>query len=185
MKEKYIILIGSVLLIGIVFYLLSTNMIADKLDTISRIDRVIRRDQERLNSAKVMDEQLRQVSRVIENTLTDSRIFTADEINAMVRKFAELADKHEIAVYSSMPRAVHSSGHLIEHQFTMDIMATYVQLGRFLSEIEAMDYIIRLNTIDTKPIRGEDAGLMVDDEKVTQYRVILDLSAYKILKEEA
>lgn len=185
MREKYIILIAAVLLIGILFFLTATNMVNNKLDAISRGDRVIRREQEMLNSAKVMDEQLSQVSRVIDNSLTDSAAFTADQINWFVRKFAELADKHEIAVFSSMPRPVHTGSNLVEHQFTMDIMCTYVKLGRFLTEIEAMDHIIRLNTIDTKPIRGEDSGLEVDGDRVTQYRVILELSALKIIREEA
>lgn len=183
MKEKYIILIGSILVIGIIFFLTSTNMINDKLDRIQRIDRVIRRDQERLNSAKVMDEQLSQVSRVIDNVLTEERLFTAEEINYFVRYFAELADKHKIAVHNSMPRSVHSTGSLVEHQFTMELMCTYVQLGRFLTEIEGMDHIIKVNTIDANPIRREEGGFEFEGDVQTQYRVILDLSAFKIIKE--
>ncbi len=183
MKEKYIILIGSVLVIGIIFFLTSTNMINDSLDRIQRIDRVIRRDQERLNSAKVMDEQLSQVSRVIDNVLTEETVFSADEINSFVRQFAELADRHKIAVFNSMPRAAHSTGSLVEHQFTMELMCTYVQLGRFLTEIEGMDHIIKVNTIDTNPIRRDDGGFEFEGEIQTQYRVIIELSAFKIVKE--
>ncbi len=185
MKEKYLLLLGLVAVVAVTFFYTSSNMINAQLDDIAGIDRVIRREQERLNSARVMDEELRQVSSVIDNTLIDEerRSFTAEEINSFVRTLAELADRHKIAVYSSAPRAVHAPGNLIEHQFSLDIMCTYVQLGRFLTEIEAMDHIIKVNTIDTNPVRGEGVGYQENDEIQTQYRVILELSAFKIIKE--
>jgi len=187
MKEKYLIFLGIIAVVAVIFFYTANNMISSKLETISRIDRAIRKDQERLNSAKVMDEQLSQVSKVIENTLLNEqrRTFTAPEINTFVRTFAELADKHKIAVYSSLPRPVYSSTNLVEHQFTMDIMCTYVQLGRFLTEIEAMDHIIKVNTIDTKPVSGEGVSLEdnIESDVQTQYRVIIELSAFKIIKE--
>lgn len=185
MKEKYLIFLGVIAVVAVIFFYTSSNMIGATMNDIERIDRVIRRDQERLNSAKVMDEQLAQVSRVIDNTLVDPQVreFSATEINSFVRRLAELADKHKIAVYSSRPRSVHAPGNLLEHQFTMDIMCTYVQLGRFLTELEALDNIVRVNTIDTNPVRDDDAGFEEEGEVHTQYRVILELSAFKIIKE--
>ncbi len=185
MKEKYLIFIGAVAVITFFFFYSANTMVANRVRDINRYDRNIRRAQERLNSAKVMDEQLSQVSRVIDNTLTTERNIPSDEINELVRFFAELADKHKIAVYSLVPRSTHSGSiYQLEHTFVMDIMCTYVQLGRFLTEIESMDYIIKVNTLDIRPVRGaRETGFKEDGEAVTQYRTIMHLSVYKIVKE--
>ncbi len=182
MKDKYLILIGSIAIVTFFFFYSANSFISNKLLEIRRVDRSIRRAQERLNSAKVMDEQLSQVSRVIDNTLGEERFFLPEEINFFVKTLADVADRYEIAVYSLIPRPTHVRTNLVEHQFVMDIMCTYVQLGQFLTMIERMDYIIKVNTLDVKPVGG-DSGREVDDEIVTQYRVIVDLSTYKIVKE--
>jgi Tfp pilus assembly protein PilO len=182
MRDKYLILIGSIAVVAFFFFYSASALISERSLQIRRTDRDIRRAQERLNSAKVMDGQLSQVSRVIENTLVDQRFFSPEEINSFVKTLAEIADRYKIAVYSLVPRPSHTTTNLMQHQFVMDIMCTYVQLGQFLTMIERMDYVIKLNTLDVKPIGG-DAGLKVNDEIVTQYRVIIDLSVYKIIKE--
>ena len=183
MKERYLILLGAIAIVAFFFIYTANAMINNKLTDIRRVDRDIRRAQERLNSAKVMDEQLSQVSRVIENTLVSERFFSPDEINSFVRYLAEIADRYKIAVYSLLPRAAHSPASLIEHQFVMDIMCTYVQLGQFLTKIESMDYVVKVNTLDVKPVRSTDTPFEVGGEVVTQYRVIIELSVFKIVKE--
>ncbi len=184
MKDRYLILIGAIAVVTFFFFFSANSLINNRITEIRRVDRNIRRAQERLNSAKVMDGQLSQVSRVIDNTLINERVFTAEEINYFVRHLAEIADRYKIAVYSLVPRPTHSQTNQIEHQFTLDIMCTYVQLGQFLTQIESMDYIIKVNTLDVKPVRGgEEAGVEQDGETVTQYRTIIDLSVFKIVKE--
>ena len=183
MKERYLILIGAIAIITFLFFYSANAIISNRTTQIRRVDVQIRRAQERLNSAKVMDEQLSQVSRVIENTLVQQRTFSPDEINAFVRKLAEIADRYKIAVYSLIPRPTHSPPNLVEHQFVLDIMCTYVQLGQFLTQIESLDYIVRVNTLDVKPIRSGETGFEVDGEIVTQYRTIVELSVFKIVKE--
>ena len=182
MREKYLILLGAIVLVTIAFFYSANVIINEKLLQVRRADRDIRRAQERLNSAKVMDEQLSQVSRVIENTLSTNRFFQSEEVNEFVRLLAEYADRHQIAVYSLVPRPVFSPGNRVEHQFVMDIMCTYVQMGRFLTMIESMDHIIKVNTLDVRPIRSTDQTREAE-EQITKYRVILELSIFKIIKE--
>ncbi|MBW6515487.1 MAG: type 4a pilus biogenesis protein PilO [Candidatus Cloacimonetes bacterium] len=183
MKQRYLILLGAIVIVTFLFIYSANAMINNKTRDIRRIDAQIRRAQERLNSAKVMDEQLSQVSRVIDNTLISEQSFSPEEINAFVRTLAELADRNQIAVFSLIPRSAHSPANLVEHQFVMDIMCTYVQLGRFLTRIESLDYIVKVNTLDVKPVRSGVTELEVDGELVTQYRVIVELSVFKIVKE--
>jgi len=185
MKEKYLILLGVVIIVALFFFYSVNNMMTKKVAEINRYDRNIRRAQEKLNSAKVLDDQLSQVSKVIDNTIAAEKNFTPEEVNEKVKYLAELADKHKIAVYSLVPRtAFSSSTYQIEQNYSMDIMSTYVQLGQFLTQIERMDNIVKINTLDVRPVRGgretdyEEAG-----DTVTQYRVVLELSIFKIIKE--
>lgn len=182
MKEKYLGFIAAVVVISIVFFMWSTNIVNSKSLQIRRLDAQIRRAQERLNSAKVLNEQLAQVSRVIENVLTTDREFRSVEINALVRELAELADHYQIAVYSLSPRSAFSGREIVEHQFIMDVMATYVQLGQFMTALESFDQIIRVNKLDVKP-QDTPFEFIVDGEPVTQYRVNIEISAFKIVKE--
>lgn len=182
MKEKYLGFIAGLIVISIVFFMWSTSIYNNKTTQIRRLDLQIRRAQERLNSAKVLNEQLGEVSRVIENVLTTQRDFEADEINILVKDFAELADRYKIAIYSLTPRSAFTGRNVAEQQFVMDVMATYVQLGQFMTELESFDQIIRVNKLDVKP-QDTPYEFLVDGEPVTQYRVQLEISAFKIVKE--
>jgi hypothetical protein len=183
MREKYLILLGVIVVVTLAFFYSANTIISNRTVDIRRVDRNIRRAQERLNSAKVMDEQLSQVSKVIENTLTSDRFFSAEEINEFVRLLAEFADRHQIAVHSLVPRPMFSAANRIEHQFVMDFMCTYVQMGRFLTMIESMDHVIKVNTLDVRPERRPEQAVDSESEQVTKYRVILELSIFKIVKE--
>ena len=67
-KQKYLILLCAMVLIALCFFYFTSNMISEKQDKIKRYDRRIKVEQEKLNSAKVLNEQLQHVSLVIKNT---------------------------------------------------------------------------------------------------------------------
>ncbi|MCB5230532.1 MAG: type 4a pilus biogenesis protein PilO [Candidatus Cloacimonas sp.] len=185
MKERYLILLGVVVVVALFFFYSANSMLTSKTTDISRVDRNIRRAQERLNSAKVLDDQLSQVSKVIDNTLSSEKGFTSEEVNEKIKVLAELADTYQIAVFSLLPRtAFSSSSNQVEHNYVMDIMSTYVQLGKFLAQIEKMDNIVKINTLDVKAVRGgRETDYEEQGNQVTQYRVVLELSVFKIVKE--
>src|SRR5690554_7603181 len=101
MKDRYLILIGAIAVVTFFFFFSANSLINNRITEIRRVDRNIRRAQERLNSAKVMDGQLSQVSRVIDNTLVNERVFTAEEINYFVRYLAEIADRYRSEEHTS------------------------------------------------------------------------------------
>jgi len=180
MKNKYLILMLAIFVVGFLFFYTTANMINNNLDRIQRIDRRIRVTQEQLNSAKVLNEELSEVAIVIKNSLTEQRELSIQEANDFVRELAGLADDYHIAVHAIFPRVSLAQGRTIEQQFSLDIQATYVQLGKFLASLERFDYLLRINTLEARPTDGhrEESG-----ERATIYRVTIDLSIFKIVRE--
>jgi Tfp pilus assembly protein PilO len=180
MKNKYLLLMLAIFIVGFLFFYTSAQMINDNLDRIRRIDRRIRISQEQLNSAKVLNDELSEVSRVIENSLTEQRELSTSEANNFVRELADLADQYQIAVHSLFPRVSFAQGRTLEQQFSMELEATYVQLGQFLASIERYDYLLKVNTLEVRPT---DRTRLTGDRRSTLYRVTVDLSIFKIVKE--
>jgi Tfp pilus assembly protein PilO len=148
---------------------------------ITRVDRQIRSVQEQLNSAKVLNEDLKEVSNVIENSLTNARDLATEEVNEFIRELTEFAFIHEIAVLSITPRALFNQNRIIEQQFTLELECTYVQLGQYLATIEKYDYIVKVNTLEVRP--QAERFREIRGERHVLYRVTLDLSIFKIIRE--
>jgi len=183
MKQKYLLLFCLMILTAILFFYFSNNMINSKIKQIARYDKRIKVEQEKLNSAKVLNEQLQQVAKVIENSISDEDKFTTDEANAFIKRLATLADKYKIAVHSLVPKVITTlSRRYAEHLYTMQLNCTFVQLGQFLSDLEGFDNIIKIRTIDVRPLT-DDKKTQYDDALETHYKVTLELSTFKIVKE--
>ncbi|MCD4829541.1 MAG: hypothetical protein K8R90_08970 [Candidatus Cloacimonetes bacterium] len=194
-KEKYLIVLLGIILLSFVFFYTGNLMIKGQIKDIKKFDRRIGKAIDRLNSAQVLNRELSGVSRVIRNSITDSETekFPAEDINAFVNQLGNFADTLKIPVVSLSPKESYSPGKVMEHQFTIVFECTYVQLGQFVTKLERSDMIIRINTFDVLPIR-EDKKLLAQaeaeaagevEEIATRYRVTLDLSTFKVRKEEA
>lgn len=183
MKQKYLILLCLMILSMLSFYYFSSQAVNDKLKMIKRYDNTIKKEQDKLNSAKVLNEQLQEVSKVITQSMSDTKEFTPEETNDFIKKLATLADEYKIAVNSIFPKVLStSSKHLIEQQYTLILNSTFVQMGQFLSKLESFDNIIKIKTLDVSPINIERKS---NDEidAVTRYQVTIELSTFKIIKE--
>lgn len=183
MKHRYLTLLCVMILVGFLFFYFSSTTIAAKQKEIRKYDRGIKSQQEKLNSAKVLNEQLQEVAKVIQNSITDEDQYTPEESNAYVKMLADLADKYKIAVHAMTPKSVSSvSRKFAEQLYTMELNCTFVQLGQFLSDLESFDYILNVKTLDVRPL-GDDKNTVYEDELVTHYKVTLELSTLKIVKE--
>lgn len=181
MKQKYLIFLAIIVVVS--FAILSTTgmMINKQIKKITKIDKKIKINQEKLNSAKVLNQELSQVSKVIANTLTENKELSVDEANLFIKQLADLCDRYRISVISMFPRISYANNKILEQQFTIEVECTYVQLGQFLTSLEAFDYILKVNTLDVKPISGNKDIQKLNGE--TLYRVTLELSIFKIVKE--
>ena len=184
MKRKYIVLIVLMLSTTAVFLPVADHIVHSRIREISSCDRRIKREQEKLNSAKVLNEQLHQVSKVIVNSITSEKSYEPEEINSFIKKLADLADEYRIAIHTIFPKTVSSSSNrYLEQQYSMELNCDFVQLGQFLTEIERFDYIIRIKTLDVSPlVIGKKEAIPVENP-VTRYKVTLELSTFKIIKE--
>lgn len=184
MKQKYLALFCIMVLTMISFYYFSSRSINKTMELIRRYDNTIRRDQDKLNSAKILNEQLQEVSKVITQSLSTTSEFTPEETNEFVKKLATLADRYQIAVESIFPKVIStSSRYLLEQQYTMIISCTFVQMGQFLSELESLDNIIKVKTLTVNPIRMDRKVGAAIEQHQTRYQVTIELSTFKIVKE--
>ena len=189
MKQHYLIFTLVIILIAVIFFTVSGSLIGKKATDITQLDKKIKAAQEKLNSARIMDQQLSQFSRIIDNSLTKQKSFAPGEVNTFVKNLADLADQNQIAVLAIFPKEIQSGLHLVEQQYIMELNTTYVQLGQFLSNLEALDNIVKINTLDVTPITDVDSGQKQTGKqkatgpKVARYKVALELSVLKVQKE--
>ncbi|MDP8202123.1 MAG: type 4a pilus biogenesis protein PilO [Candidatus Tenebribacter burtonii] len=183
MRNKYLALLFVMILSAIIFFYMSSNTIKAKIEIVGRYDEEIKSKQEILNSAKVLNEQLKEVSKVITNSMTTKRYYNASEVNAFVKKIADLADKYKISVNSMSPKVVASSDkNLVQQQYSFLLECTYVQFGQFLTDLESFDQIIEITELDVKPIKTDDIKIEIENPE-TRYKVTIQLSTFKIIKE--
>jgi Tfp pilus assembly protein PilO len=69
---------------------------------------------------------------------------------------------------------------LIETTYNLELEATYVQIGQFISDLESQDNIIKIQTLDISPAQVTDETVANAESR---YRVILELSIFKVKKE--
>jgi Tfp pilus assembly protein PilO len=185
MRKQYIIFLLVIALVSVLFFLISGSMINAKINKISSVDKKIKKAQEKLNSAKIMNEQLSQFTMIIRNSLTNDKQFTPTEVNSFVKQLATMCDQYKIAIVSIYPKAVFSSASMLEQQYTLELNCTYIQTGQFLSELEGMDNIIKINTLEVTPIMVQDASKTGKSNigQATRYKVTLELAIFKVIKE--
>ncbi|HPY96037.1 MAG TPA: type 4a pilus biogenesis protein PilO [Candidatus Cloacimonadota bacterium] len=181
MKTKYLSLLLVIIIVSFAFLWSAHSMINNQKTKIDKIDKKIKNSQEQLNSAKVLTQELSEVSKIINNTLTEDVSLSDDEANNFVKDIANLCDRFQIKVVGLFPKISYSSNKILEQQFTVEVECTYVQLGRLLASIEAYDYILKVNTLDVNPMNTSKEEGKLNGE--TLYRISLELSIFKIVKE--
>ncbi len=181
MRQKYLIFLIVIALFVAGFISLRSSMINNELKEIKRVDKKIKVAQEKLNSAKIMNEELSEFSRIIQNSLTKTKKFETEETNKFVKDLAALADSYKISVSNIFPKEVFTRANLVEQNYTMELQCNYIQMGRFLSKLESLDHIIKITYLEVKPIY--DKTKVQSDGQATMYTVSIELSVFKVLKE--
>ena len=182
MREKYLIFILCILLVTILFFVFTVNSINVNRNKIRTLDNKIKTAQEQLNSARIMNQQLSQFARIIDNSLTREASINFDEINAFKTRIGELADQRSITINKLSDSNKFSLPGLVETTYTMEMEATYVQIGQFISDLEAMDNIIKIHALDISPLAVSDKEVTVANAP-NRYRVTIELSVFKVKRE--
>lgn len=181
MREKYLILILLMVLIAALIFTASANNLTNGLKKVKDYDDRIKVAQEKLNSARIMNEQLSQFSLIIDNSLSKSGSFTFEEINDFKKRIGELAHERKIAINKLSDSNKFSLPGLIETTYNLELEGTFVQMGQFLSDLEALDNIIKIHYIDITP--SAEGDKKTEDFAVSKYRIMIELSIFKVKKE--
>ncbi|MCB5271450.1 MAG: type 4a pilus biogenesis protein PilO [Candidatus Cloacimonetes bacterium] len=182
MREKYFALIIVMLAATVAFILLTTRTLDANMREIRNLDDRIKTTQEQLNSARIMDQELSQFARIIDNSLTRTPQFSFEEINSFKAKIGEIAHERHISINKLSDTNKWSLPNLIETTFNLELEATYVQIGQFISDLESQDNIIKIQTLDISPAQMTDKDVQ-SANTASRYRVILELSMFKVKKE--
>ncbi|MDY0325499.1 MAG: type 4a pilus biogenesis protein PilO [Candidatus Cloacimonadaceae bacterium] len=182
MREKYFAFIIVMLAVTVAFILLSTRSLEANMRKISNLDDRIKTTQEQLNSARIMDQELSQFARIIENSLTRTQQFSFEEINEFKATIGDIAHERHISINKLSDTNKWSLPNLIETTFNLELEATYVQIGQFISDLESQDNIIKIQTLDISPAQMTDKDTK-DVNAPSRYRVLLELSMFKVKKE--
>jgi Tfp pilus assembly protein PilO len=168
-------------LLSVAFFLITTNSLKQNLDQIKQLDSKIKTAQEKLNSARIMDEQLSQFALIIDNSLTKTPSFSFDEINDFKTKIGQLADQRSIQINKLSDSNKFSLPGLIESTYNLELEASFVQIGQFISDLEALDNILKVHALDVSPAQVSDKQ-EVKAGAPNRYRVTLELSIFKVKK---
>lgn len=183
MREKYIVFILLMVLITVLMYSSSVNSLNKGMKSVKNYDNQIKESQEKLNSARIMDEQLSQFALIIDNSLSKSGGFTFEEINSFKKRIGELAHERKITISKLSDANKFSLPGLLETTYNLELEATFVQMGQFLSDLEAQDNIIKIHHIDITPTQDQEGKAKTIDTSVSRYRIMLELSVFKVKRE--
>ncbi|HCM15552.1 MAG TPA: hypothetical protein DHW79_06365 [Candidatus Cloacimonas sp.] len=181
MRQHYLILILIMLGLTVAFVMLGSESLNKDLGRIQTLDSQIKTSQEKLNSARIMDQELSQFAMIIDNSLTKDKKFSFDEINEFKTGIGQMAHERQISITKLSDTSKWSLPNLIEITFNMELEATYRQIGQFISDMESQDNIIKIQTLDISPVQRSDEDILANAE--SRYRVLLEISVFKVKKE--
>jgi len=182
MRERYIIFVLLMILIAVAFFMLTSRSLEASKNKISELDSKIKTSQEKLNSARIMDQELSQFALIIDNSLTKTQRFTFDEVNEFKTKIGELAHQRKISINKMSDTNKFSLPNLIETTYNLELEASYVQIGQFISDLEAQDNIIKIHALDISPAQVASTEDTVAGG-ASRYKVTIELSVFKVKKE--
>ena len=105
-----------------------------------------------------------------------------DEVNDFKTKIGQLADQRSITINKLSDSNKFSLPGLIESTYTLELEASYVQLGQFISDLEALDNILKIHALDISPTQVSDREVK-SAGSANRYRMTIELSIFKVKKE--
>ncbi|MFO8145032.1 MAG: type 4a pilus biogenesis protein PilO [Candidatus Syntrophosphaera sp.] len=181
MKEKYLVFILVMILVTIVFFWLAGNSLSKNLAEIRDYDNKIKATLEKLNSAMIMNEQLKEFTQIIDNSLTTSDEFSVDELNEFQKTLEKVRDDNKMKLIKISDSSKFTEAGMIETTYNLELQGTFQQMGRFLSAIEAMNNIIKIQYLDISPAQTSEKS--DNPNAPNKYRITMELSIFKVKKE--
>ncbi|NLW19314.1 MAG: type 4a pilus biogenesis protein PilO [Candidatus Cloacimonetes bacterium] len=180
MKEKYLVFILAMVLISVLFFMLASNSLKKNLAEVDNYDKKIKTTLEKLNSAMIMDQQLREFREIIDNSLTYENKFSVEELNEFQLVLDRIREDNKMKMEKISDSNKFSPAGMIETTYNLELQGTFRQMGQFISELEGLNHIIKFNYLDVSPIpTSESAGPGGENN----YRVSMEITVFKVKKE--
>ncbi len=183
MKEKYLVFILIMILITVVFFWLAGNTVKKNNQEVNSYDKKIKTTLEKLNSALIMDEQLKEFTQIIDNSLTTTDRFTVDEMNAFQKEIERLRDENQMKLIKISDSNKFAEAGMIETTYNMELEGTFQQMGQFISALEAQNHIIKIQYLDISPSQVATKGAAISANAPNKYKISLEMSIFKVKKE--
>jgi Tfp pilus assembly protein PilO len=180
MKEKYLLFIVVMILVTILFFWIANTNLKKNSTEIERYDKNIKTTLEKLNSAMLMDAQLSQFKEILDNSLTTSDRFSIDELNDFQREIERLRENNKMKLIRISDTNKYNQPGLLEHTYNIELEGTFQQMGKFISDLEAQNYIIKIQYLDVSPTQVSGK---TDPNAPNTYKITMELSIYKVKKE--
>ena len=181
MKRNYFILIVLILLFSVAYWYFAAAVVTNRVTEITKLDRKIKSARQDLNSLIVQNEKLGEFTTILSNTLTKDSDFSSDEIHEIIFILDEIAQRYAINISGINHKSLFTAADQLEHEFSFVFDATYVRLGKFMNDLEKMDYLTVVNDFTIDPVKNtekkKDIKNVEDLEK--DYTVNLSISFIK------
>jgi len=181
MKRNYTILILLIIVLSFAFYYLSGQMMSNKVKEVAKLDREIKKARQDLNSLIVQNEKLGEFTSILSHTLTKDNEFSSDEIHEIIFTMDEIAQRYGINISGINHKDLFTKADQLEHEFSFEFTTTYVKLGKFLNDIEKMDFLTVINdfSIDPQRVVTNKQDIKNVEELDKNYNVSLSISFIK------
>lgn len=176
MKRNYTILIIIIIVISFAYYYFSDQVISGNVSEVKQLDKKIKTARQELNSLIVQNEKLGEFTSILSHTLTKESEFSSDEIHEIIQTMDEIAQKYTINISGISHKDLFTAADQLEHEFSFEFTTTYVKLGKFLNDIEKMDFLTVINDFTIDPVRVVEKKQDISNVQELDKNYIVNLS---------
>lgn len=176
MKRNYTILIILIVVFSFAYYYFADQLISGRVKEITKLDNKIKTARQDLNSLIVQNEKLGDFTTILSHTLTNDSEFSSDEIHEIIFTMDEIAQKFGINISGINHKDLFTSAEQLEHEFSFEFTSTYVKLGKFLNDIEKMDYLTVVNDFSIDPEKKVESKQDITNVQSLEKDYIVNLS---------
>ena len=191
MKGGNLVLIAGIVLLATIFFPPGAVLARRQLEEVARQDSLIKSTLGKLNSARILDQQLSQFRGILIQNLTNDRAFSEDDLRTFSQELARLVAQNQLEPYQrdAAPKTAwleianqQSGTGMAEAVCRLDLTGTFAQMGQFIAELEALDQLVRINYLDISPLQPEEIEQPEDPESPDSYLIALEFSLLKVVK---
>jgi Tfp pilus assembly protein PilO len=176
-KDAIFTIIFALILLGLWFYY--SEVIAKQPQELRRLDYQIEENKQRLLSAQILSKNLTGVSSLITENIADSPDDSIAQGASLefLRYLTDTIDKLGIKLVSMRPvDPVNTELGYIRIPYEIEMLASYMELGKFITEIEKSPRIITISNFNVNNHIGRRTGIDLEAKQNQHFTyMVLDV----------